>query len=459
MALVACAAFGGSNRAEVPMLIVLRPLLVAALAVLLLAGPDHEARSGFRHDTLFWLFGAWMLAIAWQLVPLPPAIWTALPGRAAVAQVGTVGGFALGWHAVSLAPDRTWNSLLALLPAAVMLVSLTRLRTERHRSLVTLLLGIALVDMLIAVLQAGTGKSSIFYFYRGTNDGGLAGLFANRNHNIVFLVAMLPLLDAWARLSVPSREQRNVRRVMAGSIAAMIVMLALIAGSRAGLLLLGLCIITLVAVHHREFLRLSRMVRIVLATAAASSIALMILLALMFGRAQSVERLISGSQSENRLVNLPIVARIVQDHFPFGSGFGTFDPVFRGYEPDALLKPTYFNHAHNDLLEVAMTGGLPALLVLIAFLVWFASGTIRTFRNRVSGEERRLARAAAVAIVMLLLGSLVDYPIRTPFLTAVLAILCVLLQAGKGARHAKASWLQARGGIDKGNPAAPPDLQ
>ena len=35
-----------------------------------------------------------------------------------------------------------------------------------------------------------------------------------------------------------------------------------------------------------------------------------------------------------------------------------------------------------------------------------------------------------MAIGILLLGSLTDYPLRTPLLTAVLALLCVLLELG-----------------------------
>ena len=52
-------------------------------------------------------------------------------------------------------------------------------------------------------------------------------------------------------------------------------------------------------------------------------------------------------------------------YMPFGSGVGTFVSVYPGFEPahDAISN-VYANHAHNDLLEVWLEGGVskyPAL--------------------------------------------------------------------------------------------------
>ena len=57
-----------------------------------------------------------------QLVPLPPSIWTALPGRAPVADGFRLLGQPLPWLPMSLAPARTVASLLWLLPALAVLL-------------------------------------------------------------------------------------------------------------------------------------------------------------------------------------------------------------------------------------------------------------------------------------------------------------------------------------------------
>ena len=82
-------------------------------------------------------------------------------------------------------------------------------------------------------------------------------------------------------------------------------------------------------------------------------------------RAESVLRLSgSGDVGELRVSNLPQVMETVRIYFPLGAGFGTFDPVFRILEPDSSLTRKYFNHAHNDWIELIITGGVPAVLVL-----------------------------------------------------------------------------------------------
>ena len=49
---------------------------------------------------------------------------------------------------------------------------------------------------------------------------------------------------------------------------------------------------------------------------------------------------------------LPTIERLIAAYAPWGSGLGTFEQVFKLHEPDALLSPSYLNHAHNDWLEL-----------------------------------------------------------------------------------------------------------
>ncbi|MFI2901517.1 O-antigen ligase family protein, partial [Klebsiella aerogenes] len=81
-----------------------------------------------------------------------------------------------------------------------------------------------------------------------------------------------------------------------------------------------------------------------------------------------------------RVHALPSVLAMIRIYFPAGSGFGGFDTIFRVHEPYALLKPTYFNHAHNDWLEILLDGGLPAALLLVVALGWWLRASIRVWR-------------------------------------------------------------------------------
>src|SRR5690606_38328423 len=93
-------------------------------------------------------------------------------------------------------------------------------------------------------------------------------------------------------------------------------------------------------------------------------------------------------------------------------------------EPVAILAPQYFNHAHNDLLELILVGGLPAALLLAVFLAWLARQAFRVMRARHGGSSLTFARLGLAMVVILLLSSLVDYPFRTPLLAPLFAIGC-----------------------------------
>jgi O-antigen ligase len=79
-----------------------------------------------------------------------------------------------------------------------------------------------------------------------------------------------------------------------------------------------------------------------------------------------------------------------------------------------MLERAYVNNAHNDLLQVVLEGGLPATLVLLAFLAWLAYRTRQVWARK-DGPPDLLARLGTMLAFMILAGSTVDYPLRTPF--------------------------------------------
>src|SRR3546814_13372301 len=105
-------------------------------------------------------------------------------------------------------------------------------------------------------------------------------------------------------------------------------------------------------------------------------------------RSESVRRAFEIDPGQDmRARGLPTVLSMIAAYFPAGAGFGGFDPIFRLHEPFRLLKPTYFNHAHNDFLEVVLDGGLPAALLLLVAIGWYAIASIRAWRA--SGRDRK----------------------------------------------------------------------
>lgn len=433
---VLCLFGGGASRADVLSLLYLRPAAVATLAAVLLLVPALHL-DALR--ALFVLFGALVLIIAVQLVPLPPDLFLALPGRSRFAVAAAGGG--QPWRPLSLTPDLTINSLISCLPPLAALVSFAAVREDHRALLVPTLIAAALLCSLVGAAQVAGGPNSAAYFYAITHTGVAVGVFANRNHEAALLATTYPLLRVWTMLPSDNLQYRRARAFAAIGIGLFLIPMILITGSRAGtaLALLGIGAAYFIAPWSRlgEFWH-SAKGRMLWAGLWLLPFIVGGLIAIL-GRAWSFQRagaLISDSEVELRVRNLPLMLDIVRDYFPFGTGFGSFDPVFRMYEPDAWLSYQYFNHAHNELVEMVLTGGIPAVLLILAFLFWFVRAALRVFRPwRHPSERILLGRMGAVMILQLLSGSIVDYPLRTPLLGVVFVFAAGWLALGTARRN------------------------
>jgi O-antigen ligase len=419
--------FGGASRPDILPLLILRPLSVAACGWALFTMP---AGKGGQHRWLWWLAAAIVFSVAIQLVPLPPGLWQTLPGRALVAEADRVAGLGLVWRPISLTPDLTWNSLFALvipLATLLMVVALPQIWSQR---LCWVLIAAGLTSGLLGVFQiVGTINDSLPYYRASGNAGAAVGLFANRNHAAVFLACLLPVLAAFA-----GRERH--RQVVAGATAIVLVPLIIATGSRAGVLIGGIgillgCILLLdERMQRRRGSPVASRPRWLIP--AFALIALLLVAVAVLAPTTAWDRLLSsGSASEKRLRAWPVVVRLAREQMPSGSGYGSFDPVFRSGEPMNLLSPTYFNHAHNDWLELWMTGGILAILLLaIATAAWTVA-SIRVWRGGTCERGERLGRAGSAVLLMLALASIVDYPLRTPSLSMFAAIAVGWLTVGQ----------------------------
>lgn len=365
-----------------------------------------------------------------QLIPLPPPVWTALPGREEVARGYTAAGISLPWLPISLAPIITWRSLFSLLPAIAVFFAVLRLSNRSRRILVLMTLAIAFLSVLLDLLQMMEGQSSALRFYAITNAERAVGFFANSNHNAAFLYCAIPFAAAWG---IGLRRQPVRALLVALLLGAVIIGLA-IAQSRAGLVLsviAGLSCIALVMCDG------SRMPRRRLLGVVVGGNVIALLIAFQFGfvsmanRVQNVDII-----GDLRWPVASVTLKAAQANLPFGTGFGTFVPVYQAVEPRTLLFERYVNRAHNDWLELGLEGGVLSIAGLLVFLAWFGRSSFQVWRPNQKGADAldtALARAGSIVVVLLMLHSIVDYPIRTTALMVVFALSCALLTSPKRA--------------------------
>ena len=132
--------------------------------------------------------------------------------------------------------------------------------------------------------------------------------------------------------------------------------------------------------------------------------------------------LASDVAGDARLAFLPQMREMALEFLPFGSGLGSFETVFHIYEPAGTLSSRYLNEAHNDYLQIIIEGGVPAVVIVIAGLLWAARSIASLIR---SGRKADVNLAIFIAGSYLIWGaaSFVDYPLRTPLAATILVVL------------------------------------
>jgi O-antigen ligase len=419
--LALCLLLGGASAAgywvNMALQLLAIPLIVWAAAVQSPASLSTPARQ------LILLVLLMLLVVAIQLVPLPPAVWSALPGRQPVADGFRLIGQPLPWLPLSL--DRYWtiSSVLWLLPAIATLLGVVRLGAFRASWLAWVLAAVTIVSIAVGALQEVGGVNSPWYFYEITNYGMTTGFFSNANHLATLMVATIPFLAA-LYLSAIARG-RSVQKssglfvVLAGTLA-VIVVGVVINASLAGI---GLAVPVLAAsllmiLGRRR--KLPKWTPVLVALLMAGSVATVFSAPFANNLTTQGEK----SKEDSRYNSFTKSIAATADYMPFGSGIGTFQQVYRTREDPATIDRFYMNHVHGDYIELALETGIPGLLVLLLFLFWWGRQCVRLWRSE---QVDDFARAATIASAAILAHSLVDYPLRTAAISATFAMCCGLM--------------------------------
>jgi O-antigen ligase len=97
-----------------------------------------------------------------------------------------------------------------------------------------------------------------------------------------------------------------------------------------------------------------------------------------------------------------------------GSGLETFRQAFQTFERDSATgaRNVIIHHAHNDYLELWVEAGWPVVPCAILLLGALAYAGLRSLRHQ-SDSQRMPRRAAMIALLVPIVHSLFDYPLRT----------------------------------------------
>ncbi|WP_423140808.1 O-antigen ligase family protein [Parablastomonas sp. CN1-191] len=363
-----------------------------------------------RRDWLGVLLLGLVALAALQLVPLPPPVWRALAGHDLIAATLDAVGLGQMWRPISVAPWATFAALLGLLAPVTAFFAARRAGWAAVRTMLAAAGLFAAASALLGVAQRLTGGLNI---YHAGHEGFATGLFGNRNH----LADLILTGVATAPLLAPP-EKRSQWAIVLSVYALLLTLCVFATTSKAGLLLAG-------PVLAASLFMIWRPQRRHYVGAAAVFLVIVAAVLSLKGLDPVLQRFADPGAAGDRAIIIDTAPVAIRAFWPWGSGYGTFVPVYAAFEDLDLVQPAYVIEAHNDYLQIALEGGLPGTISMLAGLAAIGWIVLALIRRRAPRDV-----LAPIAIIALLLAhSVVDYPLRMPALSVLFAVCCGSIDA------------------------------
>lgn len=407
-------AFAGAYRWTVV------PVVVVATALSIVKRPRVMAPHARVLDLALL---AYIAATGLQLVPLPPWLRNALsPTARAVDGALRVGGEQSTTGPLTLDPAGTaWALATTLALLAVFWMART---TFERRGLREVCRGIAWMGLVLAAIvfvQRFASPRHIYGFWAPltqTPDPRPLGPFVNRNDLATWLVLAIPIVIGYgAARTVPQLRGQRLRVGLAQALdtrttilifAVFLMTAALVASlSRSGLVGLAAALVTLGILGRPRLGHAG-------SRAFAASLVVVLVMALPFTNVGAL----GGRWGDalptdvgNRVAIWRDSWSMARDFFGTGVGVGAFERAMLVYQRGSRLM--FFNHAHNEYLQVLAEGGLLVAVPAAVGVVAAVAVAIRSLR-RDSGAGFWFRAGAVSGLLGVAIQSVWDTGLRMP---------------------------------------------
>ncbi len=411
----------GSNRAWAEAFF---GLLVFGLLALTLISRIWQPQRSFTNllvvSKIGWLFSIWILWISIQLIPLPNELLKWLSPHAHAIQY--LAQAPENWVALSLDRDASLMMCLRVTTVAA-LVTLLFIFMNSEKRLFVFAIALVLCGVLEALIGLGiywSGAVDPTVQVSSRDTIGPVGTFISRNHFAGFMEMALAMNTGLILIKFKSQGfatdwrswVRNTSDLMLSLrgfllLAQLLMFAALIlSGSRGGVFAF-LIAVTVVGVGlslQRGKATVLSWFPIVLAGAGAI---------FWFGGGAFLNRISTLGLANNRLELAEVSLRIIADYPITGSGAGTFRWIFPLYK-DVRFGGLFYEHAHNDFLEIAIEQGIVGLLIFLTLVGVMLFKNYRTYCDRQNRLARSVSLGAMIAGVSILSHSMVDFNLQIP---------------------------------------------
>jgi putative inorganic carbon (hco3(-)) transporter len=427
----------GSNRPWAAAIMETAIYLIAIFWLITFLHGSVRLTPGFRlaRPALLLLF-LWLIYLLFQIAPLPFDWVERLSPEAANLQLAA-GKLRFGSGSVTLSLDPSGSGAYFLKHLSyVLLFAMTLLLVSdrgRVEKLAYVLVFSGLFQALFGSLMTVSGIEYGFFRTKTTGVDNATGTYINPNHLAGYLEMCLAI---GIGLLLADPGSGNTWRQSLRKKA------SLLFGTRYRLrLYVALMIIALVLTHSRmgnAAFVLSLLVAVTAKLALSrhatrATIALLVSLIIIdisivgtfFGAKLVVQRIADTRYvtEERKKVNDASV-RQWQDYFLTGSGAGTFHAVFPRYRQEDIGG--FFDHAHNDYLEIATDTGLVGVALLGLTIALTTCAALRALYLHQDRLTQGMAFGSVMGITAILIHSLVDFNMQIPANAATFAVIMAL---------------------------------
>jgi O-antigen ligase len=275
------------------------------------------------------------------------------------------------------------------------------------------------------------------------------GPFMNRSDFAMWLIMALPLTAGYLLARLQSRQQRGGELLSADAFDDTATFLTVAMGLMAAALMVGLSrsgIIGAVAAALTLWMLSERRMHHENRVWLLTGIAVLAVVAIGFANMSAVAvrlRESTTNAANGRLAIWRATIPMIRDYWRVGTGVGGYERAMMIYQP--APHETYFNHAHDEYLQLAAEGGLALMLPAVVAIV----AGIGSIRRRLSSDRTPIywVRAgAASGLAAAAVQSLWETGLRRPANTLLFAVLAAVAMhsASEPARRAADHPVQIR---------------
>ncbi len=253
---------------------------------------------------------------------------------------------------------------------------------------------------IFAVIQHATWNGKIYWFKKPDYESVLPfGPYVNKNHFAGFIGMIIPLA-----LGMSLRSRRFEKKMMFAFLGIAMAVTLFFSLSRGGIIsfFAGMLVFSILVLAKGVSRR--KLIPILLFT-----LILGVFLAYL-GISPIVSRFAQSEVStEQRFSAWMGTLSAFRDYAVLGSGFGTFEYIFKIYQPDGLYD--YWGHAHNDYLELLLDLGIVGTVIVAIFLFI----VLRTIIKTEWGSRGLYLKAAFLSsLSTIAVHNLVDFNLHIP---------------------------------------------